>query len=151
MILDERLEFADALAIPTPLAKALVGDVVDLGVAARDIGAGDPIWFVVQITTTVTSAGASTIVFELVSDAQAAIAVDGTATVHFASGALPKAALIAGYPAVATPLPRHGPAYERYLGVLATPAAFALTAGAVNAFLTRDYAKFKAYDNAVIA
>ena len=63
MILDERLEFADALAIPTATGRALFGDVVDLGSIGRDIGAGDGLYFVVQITQAVTSAGAADTTF----------------------------------------------------------------------------------------
>lgn len=149
MILDERLEFADALAIPTATGRALLGDVIDLGSIGRDIGAGDGLWLVIQITTAVTSAGAATVRFELVSDAQAAIAVDGTATLHAATGDLGKAVLVVGYNAYAGKVPRGaGAGYERYLGVITAPGVAALTAGAANAFLTNDYARFQAYANA---
>ncbi len=149
MILDERGEFCDATALNTGAAGSyLIGDVIDLTVA-RDIGQGEEVWFVVQVTTAVTSAGAATVVFSLASDAQAAIATDGSASVHFASAAIGKATLVAGYQAVATRIPAEGTAYERYLGVLQTTAVAALTAGAVNAFLTHDYAKFKAYANGI--
>lgn len=153
MILDERTEFCDATALNTGagIATFLIGDVLDTGAVVRDLGAGEDLFFVVQVTTAVTSAGAATVQFHLASDAQAAIAVDGTASYHFSSAAFPTATLVAGYAAVAVKLPRAGTAYERYLGVLQTtgPATVALTAGAVNAFLTHDYAKWQAYNNSI--
>jgi len=142
MILDERAEFCDATALNTGAAGIyLIGDVMDLTVA-RDIGNADDLYFVVQVDTAVTSAGAATVQFTLASDAQAAIATDGSATAHFASAAIGKATLIAGYTAVATKLPREGVTYERYLGVLQTTGTAALTAGKVNAFLTPHFAKW---------
>lgn len=144
MILDERNEFCDATALNTGGAGSyLLGDVIDLTVA-RDIGNADDLYFVVQVDTTATSGGSATCVFTLASDAQAAIATDGTASVHFATAAIPVATLVAGYVAVAVKLPRQGVAYERYLGVLQTTAVAAFTAGKINAFLTPHYAKWTA-------
>lgn len=148
MILDDRNEFADATALSTAATgRALVGDVIDLGSTTRDIGTGEDLFLVVQVDTAVTSAGAATVSFELVSDAQAAIAVDGSATTHFASAAIPKATLVAGYTAVAVKLPPGD--YERYVGIIANVGTAALTAGKVNAFLTPDISKWKAYADAV--
>jgi len=145
MILDERNEFADALTIATATGRALHGDVIDLGVA-RDIGNGEPLYLVISIDTAVTSAGAATVDFELVSDAQAAIAVDGTATIHASTGAIGKATLVAGYTRVLA-LPMEGAVYERYLGVITNVGTAALTAGKANAFLTHDVTRWKAYDS----
>lgn len=145
MILDERGEFADATALNTGApASFLIGDVIDLGVA-RDIGLGEPsLYFVVTVDTTATSGGAATVVFSLASDAQAAIAVDGTQSTHFASKAHAVATLVAGFVAVCTQLPAEGLAYERFLGLVQTTGTAALTAGKVNAFLTFTPAKWKA-------
>lgn len=144
MIMDERTEFADALALSTSgTGRALIGDVIDLEVA-RDIGQGHPLFLVIEVTTAVTSAGAATVTFELSSDAAAAIATDGTATLHIASAAIGKATLVAGYKII-LPIPYEDPAYERYLGVLQNVGTAALTAGAVNAFLTIAPPKWSAY------
>ncbi len=149
MFLDERTEFADATALSTSgTGRALLGDVIDLGVG-RDIGQwGVPLYLVVQVTTAVTSAGAATVTFELVSDAAAAIATDGSASLHYASAAIGKATLVAGYEAVKVPVPMENPAYERYLGVITNIGTAALTAGAVNAFLTQRPSGWKAYPDA---
>lgn len=142
MLLDERTEFADATVIPTPTGRGLVGDVYDLQVA-RNIGNARTLYLVIQITEAVTSAGAATVEFELVSDAQAAIAVDGTATIHWRSGAIAKATLIVGFTMV-IPLPGVKPDYERFVGVITNPAVAALTAGKMNAFFTFTPKQWKA-------
>ena len=142
MILDKRNEFADAAALSTAATGlALVGDVVDLG--TDGINDVDEVYLVINVDTAVTSAGAATVEFQLASDAQAAIAVDGSASVHFKSLAIPKASLVAGYTAVAVELPKGQ--YERYLGVLQNVGTAALTAGKINAFLTQTPVTAKAF------
>lgn len=149
MILDERTEFCDATALNTGGAGTyLLGDVIDLEVA-RDIGRGEPVWVVIQVDTTATSGGSATGNFIVASDAQAAIATDGSATVHLQSGAIAVASLTARTTILASRLPSEGNVYERYLGILQTTAVAAFTAGKINAFLTWNFAKFKAYADAV--
>lgn len=143
MILDERNEFADATALDTGgTGRVLVGDVIDLGATSSDIGNGQPLYAVIQVDTAVTSGGSATVSFEIASDAQAAIAVDGTATVHAVTAAIPKASLVAGYLVAAVALPIGS--YERYLGIIQNVGTAALTAGKINAFLTTDVSKWVA-------
>jgi hypothetical protein len=156
MIMDERLEFCDATTAFGAAGTALLGDVVDLEVV-RDIGNGQPVYWV---TTTdveiITAASAGTLRFQLVSDAQAAIAVDGSATVHADTGSMVTgtaaanaAQFNAGGIIGCIALPLEGPVYERYLGVLAVTGTTATTAGKINSFLTLDPSKWKAYADAV--
>jgi hypothetical protein len=98
----------------------------------------------------VTSAGAATVQFQFASDAQAAIATDGSATVHAQTEAIPKATLVAGYQRV-IPLPLELPVYEEFLGILQITGTAALTAGKVNAYLTLDPPQTKAYPNSANA
>lgn len=148
MILDERNEFADATALGTSgTGRQLVGDVIDLGSDGKDIGNGEPLYLVIQVDTAVTSDGSATVAFELASDAQAAIATNGTATVHYTSATIAKAALTAGVIVAAVALPNG--TYERYLGILANVGTAALTAGKINAFLTKDVAKWVALPDAI--
>lgn len=135
MILDERNEFCDATALDTSgTGYALVGDVIDTG--NDGINDVDGLYLVIQVDTAVTSVGAATVSFILASDAAAAIATDGSATEHYVSAAIGKATLVAGYRVCAVELPKG--AYERYVGILQNVGTAALTAGAVNAFLTND-------------
>ena len=69
MILDERTEFADATALNTGAAgDYVIGDVVDLGAAGRDIGNGEELELVVQVDTTATSGGSATLAISLATD-----------------------------------------------------------------------------------
>jgi len=139
MILDERSQFCSAVALNTGAAGTyLIGDVIDLGVA-RDIGAGKTMWVCIQVSTAATSGGSATANFQLASDSVAAIAADGTETIHADTGMLtPVASMVAGYQwAIAIP-PAMSQDFERFLGIQQVTGTAAFTAGAVNAFLTID-------------
>ena len=154
MILDERTEFADATSVAGAAGTALIGDVIDLEVV-RDVGQGQPAYLVLTCATSIITGGvAGTISFALASDAQAAIATNGSATVHFQTKAFVTDddalnELDAGDTIAVVALPIEGVAYERYLGILATIATTTVTAGAINAFLTMDPTGWKAYPDAV--
>jgi hypothetical protein len=153
MILDKRNEFADAVSVAAAAGTALIGDVIDTGSIARDLGQGQPIYLVITTDTEIITAGAAgTIKFQLASDAQAAIATDGTATVHIDTGtfvtddaAANDVQLNAGGVIACIPLPVQGKVYERYLGILAITATTTTTAGKINAFLTDDPTGWRAY------
>lgn len=157
-IMDSTLEFADAVSVAGTAGTALIGNVVDL-TTARDVGNGRPLYLVITVDTEVITGGsAGTINFQLVSDAQAAIAVDGTATVHFDSGPLvtdDAAAnsdqLNAGGLVCCVAIPLEGKVYERYLGILAVIATTTVTAGKINAYLTLDPPATKNYANSANA
>lgn len=148
MILDERTEFADAVAVTgTAAATAVLGDVIDLGATptTRDLGNGEPLYCVLVVDTQVAATGgAANVTFKLVSDSTADMAT--SATTHWTSGAIAKATLAPGYVIGAFALPQGS--YERYLGVTFTPDTNDTTAGKVNAFLTHDVAKWAAYADA---
>ena len=145
MILDERLEFADAVSVAAVAGTALIGDVIDTSVV-RDIGHGQPIYLVIRTSTEIITGGAAgTLTFQLASDAAAAIATDGSASVHFATTAFVTdgtdandAELKVGGTIAQVVVPLEGVPYERYLGILAVTATTTTTAGAINAFLTLD-------------
>lgn len=144
MIMDDRLEFADAVSVAAAAGTALIGDVIDSGAVARDLGQGEPLYLVITVDTEIITGGvAGTIKFQLVSDAAAAIATDGTATVHLDTGtfvtddaAANSNQLNAGSVVFAGPIPVEGAVFERYLGVLAIIGTTTVTAGKINAFLT---------------
>lgn len=154
MILDSNLEFADATSVGTPNNSTVnVGDVIDLGAAGNNIGDGEPLYFVVQVTTSIDSGGAATPSFLLSSDSGTTLAVDGSQTIHFETDAFALATVVAGFE-FATRLPNgnHGVPYERYLGFqIRESAGHALNAGAVNAFITKDIRAYKAYAQGDVA
>jgi len=150
MIMDERTEFADAASVAAAAGTALIGDQIPLSIA-RDVGNGQPVYLVLTCSTSIITGGvAGTIKFQLVSDATAAIAVDGSATVHYDTGTFVTDDdalndLDAGDVIACVALPLEGNAYEEYLGILAIVGTTTVTAGAINAFLTLDPKGWKAY------
>lgn len=149
MILDERNEFCDATALNTGAAGTyLLGDQIDSSVV-RDLGNGQPIYLVITVDTLPTSGGAATAQFTLASDDSASIATNGTASVHFVTKAFAISEMAAGTVLAAVALPAQGVAYERYLGILQTTGTAAFTGGKINAFLSTDVARWRAYADAI--
>jgi hypothetical protein len=156
MIMDEYNEFADAVSVAAAAGTALIGDVIDLGAVHRDIGNGKPVYLVITTDTEIITAGAAgTLAFALASDAQAAIATDGSATIHWQSrnfvtddAAANSPELNAGGVIACIALPLEGAVYERYLGILAITATTTTTAGKINAFLTLTPTGWDAYPDA---
>lgn len=155
MIFDTRNEFADAVSVAAAAGTALIGDVVDMTETSNRPGDGEPVYLVIQTATEIITGGvAGTIQFKLSSDAQAAIATDGSATDHIITASYVthdagnnSDELNAGGVIYAGALPMDD--YERYLGVLAVIGTTTVTAGAINAFLTRDVSRYKSYPNAI--
>jgi hypothetical protein len=155
MIIDEQNEFADATSVALAAGTHLIGDVIDLGRAGDDIGNGEPLYLIGTVDTSVITGGtAGTIKFQLASDAQAAIATDGSASIHFETktfvtddDALND--LDAGDVIICIALPNGaGVEYERYLGILAVVGTTTITAGKVNFFLSKDPQRWKPYADA---
>lgn len=148
MILDERLEFADAAAIALNIGNAIAPntDVIDLGSAPtlKDIGSGEPMYLVLNVDTDFVGATA-TIQFQLCSDSTANLAT--SKTVHIDTGAIAVATWVAGYTLI-YPLPLTE-TYERYLGLWMTVATANVTAGKLNAFLTSNVTRWTAVPDAL--
>lgn len=155
MILDKYNEFADATSVAAAASTALIGNVIDLGSNPADLGVIEEMYLVIRPTTEIITAGAAgTIQFKLSSDAQAAIAVDGSATDHIISASIVTdgtdangAKCKVGADTLVARLPSG--TYERYLGILCVIGTTTVTAGAVDAFLTKDINQWKAYPDAV--
>lgn len=155
MIVDTLAEFGDNKALSTAgTSQVLIGNVIDLLPNAANVGLNittdlglSELWLVIQVTTTATSAGSAVVTLALCSDAQAAIAVDGSQTTHYTGPAIAVATLVAGYRYCCVKLPSG--TYERYLGICQTSATAALTAGKVDMFLTSDPSILRSYNNGV--
>lgn len=153
MIMDKLTEFADAVSVAAAAGTSLIGNQIPLSVA-RDVGNGQPVYLVITVDTSIITGGAAgTIQFLLASDSTAAIATNGSATVHYSSPQFvtdgdDANALDAGRTAVVTTLPLEGNEYEAFLGLLAVVSGATVTAGAINAFLTLDPKGWKAYADA---
>jgi hypothetical protein len=148
MLMDDRLEFADATALNTGAAGTYnIGDVIDTRAASIDPNVtkdheGSEMYLVVRVATAATSGGAATLQVRLVSDDTATPSTT-TATVHATSAAIALASLTAGATVMVTKLPSGS--YERYIGVQQITGTAAFTAGAVDAFLVSDPAIWRAY------
>lgn len=146
MILDSLLEFADATSVGTPNNTTVnVGDIIDL-TNVRDIGNGEPMYVVIQIETLITSGGSAQVAFQLVSDSTTTIATDDGQSQHGRTESIPVATLVAGYELTIVIPPEMSNAFERYLAFqVVETAGQALTAGAVNAFITQHPSSSKSY------
>jgi hypothetical protein len=142
MILDAFNEFSDAQAVTST---AISTNVIDLGSTntTRDIGAGQVVYLIVTTQTAITDTSSdATLTVTLESDTAAALNVANV--IHFTTGALSFATYSAAgsvIAAIALPIAN----YKRYLGLRYTVASGPFTAGAIDAFLTEDYGKYKAY------
>ena len=140
MILDRLNEFCDGAEINKSTGKALIGDVIDLGSGGLDIGAGEPIYFVISVEEDVVSSGGS-ISFSLCGDDKEAISTDGTESTYITTPSIPTTELKKGFQwAGALPMMD----YERYIGLVQNATTAAPSAGKINAFLTHDVQSWKA-------
>ena len=148
MILDERTEFLAETNVFAAAGANLVGDVIDLGLPTRDIGQGQPLWWMVLVTTAFVGA-TSTTDFQIRSDVTGT--VHPTAgTLHVTTGAIAVAALVAGARFM-IPLPVHGNVYEQFLGLIVVGAVATTTVGAITSGLTLDPTGWVPYPDALAA
>lgn len=146
MILDERTEFVDGVAIPGSAGTAAFGDVVDLrslggsGLGGlRDIGNGREIFWYVAVGDA--AAGGTSVNVQLVSSDSDTLSAP---TIHAQTGVIPLAQLTAGKLAHMQSVPVEGPAYKRYLG-LQVVVVGTFTDGDLTSGLTLDPHGWRAY------
>jgi hypothetical protein len=141
MIMDERTEFADATTVALAAGTHVIGDQIPLSFA-RDLGNGQPIYLCITCNASILAASAGTIRFQLVSDSTAALATDGSSTVHLDTGTFvtnvdASNAIDTGAIIYCAPVPTEGVRlYEGFLGILAIVATATVTAGSINAWLS---------------
>ncbi len=139
MLVDRQLLMADSQA-PTTVGGTDSTDTIDFG-SVGDKGIGTQLWSVLTVTQTVTSGGAATVQFKLVTDDASNFP---SAATLWDSGALAIAGLTAGK-VFAVPLP---PGVERYLKATYTIGTAALTAGKFHWAIVRDVDLQKIYPRA---
>lgn len=171
MRLDTLGEFADNISVAAAAGTSLVDEVIDLQGVTNYPGDGIPnVWLIIEVTTQIITGGtAGLIQFALMSGPEAAITT--TPTTHILSPELLTddaialdAAIAAGTahasnqivaadanrPAVLAVVLPAGP-YQRYMGVKKIITTTTTTAGAVNAFLTRNPEQWTAHASAPYA
>lgn len=141
MYVDKQIEFSDAQALTATAISTNVYDLfsTDTGGSAEispntriDIGAGEDVYLIVGVPTTLSGGTATgiTVTLETADDA----ALTTNAQVVATSGLIPVASLVAGFNIMKVKLPPF--AYRRYIGVRYTAATGPFGAGAVDAFIT---------------
>ena len=145
MMVDSRLEFANAADGSQSAGTYLATNQVDLSVA-RDIGNGQPLYLVIQADEAFASSGSATVQFRLRSDDSASIHAT-TSTGHIDTGEEAYTVWSAGATKV-IPLPLEGNAYERYLGLQLIIGTATTTGGTYSAFIPADPHGWKSYADA---
>lgn len=149
MILDKLTQFADALALNTGApGNYLLGDVIDLGISARDPGNGEPLWWYVYMSTAATSGGAATLQMQLLQSAAAGMTspdillqTDAIALASLVAGAKVARIRLGMVPTNITP--------KRYLGIRQVTGTAAFTGGALRSGLTKDVEGWTSLPDAV--
>lgn len=127
MITDQFLKVSAAQAVT---ASAVSTDKVDLS-TARDIGEGEDLYMNFSVDTTFTAAGAATMEMQIVVADDAALTTN--VTVVGTTGAIAKAALVAGASFAARINPQIASLGRRYFGANYVVSTGPMTAGAVTA------------------
>ena len=139
MIIDAQNYFSTAQAVTST---AISENIIDLGVA-RDMGAGQPVWIVCQVTTAIATESSGTVVVTVVNHSSEPSSGQGTTIMTlgtFTAGSADAGAkLQAILPPCATDL--------QYLAVQYTVSG--VSAGAVDCFLTPTPDNPKFYPDAV--
>ena len=138
MMIDSTLEFCDATALDTGAAgRYRIGSTYDLGADPGDIGNGNPLYLVIIVTTAITAVGSGGLDMWLASDAAATFTADGNTSVHMVAHiSTSTTAIPVGSVLMCAASAAEGMSYEQHLGIVMTSITSAITAGAVNAFLT---------------
>ena len=132
MYIDAGLLLDDAAAITVTRDST---NVVDLGVALRDIGAGEQLYVVIVVDEAFTAAGAATLTTVLSTGVATTLG-----TTIISTPAIGKAALTLGRVPIVIPIPPN--IAERYIGLEYTVATGPMTAGTVTAFIAKDVTTF---------
>lgn len=128
MIIDRFNEFSDAQAVTDSAASTSVVDLLAAGAIE-----GKPVYLHIKTNVAAEASESATVAFKLQTDSAENF---GSATDLWASSAIGKATLVAGYQVVRLPI--NGMALKRYLRVYYTVATGPLTAGKFDAFLSAD-------------
>jgi hypothetical protein len=148
MITDFLTTFCDNTALNTGAAgNYVLGDQIDLGVAARGLGSHPDLYLVATVATTATSGGSATLQLSLLTDDNAAMS---SPTVLLSGQTFALASLVRGALLLCVQLPI-ADNVERFLGIRQTTGTAAFTAGAVDVYLTNTPPARFAYPDALVS
>lgn len=130
-IMDIICEFSDGQSLASLDTSSVISDdVINLGAADLDIGAGTPVYLNVKIGTA--CAGATSVQFRLYAHTTTTV---NSGTVVWDSGAIVVATLVAGYEVASVSLPVQVDDPGQYIGMYYT-AVGTMSAGTVDAWLS---------------
>ena len=142
MITDKLTTFGMPVSLDTSgTGTEQIGEVIDTGVTDHDLGVGYPFYFYISVADAATSGGAATAQFELVTAEDEAITTGVEVLATSKEFAL--ADMGEGEFLVATTIP-YGQ-YKRWLALRQVTETAAFTGGSVNAFLTQEPDRWRAY------
>jgi hypothetical protein len=139
MFIDSSLEMCDDTAVGDTTTFQLIGSVIDIrpagdpGNVLADFGVGEPLYLVVQVTEALLGPTNYELRFYT---HDATTGVTGGPQL-WTSTTVATADFVEGLTYI-VPLPTHPEAYERYLGIGGARTGNAVTAGKINAFITKD-------------
>lgn len=134
-LIDSNFEFADSVSIAAA-AGTYVAGTKDFGAANSRPNSGRNVYLQIMVEETVTSGGAATVQFRLMSGAASPI-VPASDVQHWGSKLFAYTELTAGK-RITVPLPGGIAAYGRYVGIAYTIGTATTTAGKINAYLEFD-------------
>lgn len=146
-ILNSQEVFSDAQAVTSTAISTNVYDTNPVAGpnALQDLGQGEDVYLIVQTAVAITDTGSdATLTVTLESDSAATLA--SSPVVHYSTGALAFATYSAAGSVIAViKIPSAN--YKRYIGLRYTVASGPFTAGAIDAFLTKDLSIVKYYSS----
>lgn len=138
MILDKQLEFGSAQAVTAAAAST---NVIDLG-AVREIGVGEDLYIVLQVTETMADSGSdSTLTVDLQTDDNESFSSAAVISTLITLAALTPAGRTHYFKVPTGTLN----AWERYARIYYTPNNGNLSAGKFSAFITKDIQAYRSY------
>lgn len=148
MILDTRLMFVDKTSVVGAVGTNPLGNVIDTGIAHRDLGSGQDLFFFVEVVTSIiAAAGAGTVSFQLITSASSTmsspVVIAGLITQPI--GVAATGLVVAGAQFYLAPLPQEGVTYLEYLGIQAVVTGNPITSGAISCGLTLDRHGWQSY------
>jgi hypothetical protein len=143
MYIDKFLEIADNVSIAATAGSAVIGVGVPHDYAGFEPNSGRNLFVVITLSAAIVSAGDATVQFRVVSDAATPVHVS-TSTQHAETGVIAYTALNTAK-RIIIPLPEGPNAYEGYIGLVCVTAGATTTAGSINAFITMDAERWRAF------
>ena len=133
-IMDYRLEFCDATAVSGAVATTVRGNVLDLGVNAKNYGAGTPVYLHVRMNTIAAGKVTATMAMYL-QDARTNIAASFANILTLKSACTPVATEYALGKVIYNGILPAGITLKQYIRLVTTIAGSPVTAGRVDAWL----------------